>query len=156
MAQSIELSWGGSKAIPCDSQLVYNHQTHILLALLTLSWPCPVSNLCLRPSLEPPLGRRARERTHFWGFKAINPKFHPMKDKIWKPFEYWYKPVPPVRSHRDYQKCTRSRPWHFLSPLLDRTWPSRQHMSFWHVSWLSDMKLSPLKFPNSSRGVRIG
>ena len=102
--------------------------------------------------LETPLGRRAREWTHFWCFKAINPKFDPMMDKSRKPFEVWYKPVPPVRSHRGCQKCTRSHPWHFLSLPFDRTWPSRQHMSFWHYSWLSDMKMSPKNIFKSKLG----
>ncbi len=33
------------------------------------------------------IGRRARECTHFWNFKQINPKLDIPKDKRWKLFE---------------------------------------------------------------------
>ena len=48
--------------------------------------------------------------TTFGVLGTINPKFDPTKDTFGNSFEAWYELVPPVRSHADCQKFTRSRP----------------------------------------------
>ena len=64
-------------------------------------------------------GKRPENGPTFGVLVMISPEFDPTKDKRWNVFDVWQKPVPPVWSHPDYQKCTRSCPWHFyLSPVI--------------------------------------